>query len=396
MLRKKTVEDVQLAGKKALVRVDFNVPMDAHGNITNDTRIRACLPTVNHILDHGGGVILMSHLGRPKGKPDPALSLEPVAMRLGRLIKQEVRLVPECVGETARKEARDLLPGGVIMLENLRFNPGETQNDPEFSRELAGLGDLYVDDAFATAHRAHASVVGVPAFLKPAVAGFLMKDEIDYFNRAMTQPVRPLVAILGGAKVSDKIKTVMNLIRKVDKIIIGGGMAFTFLASQGYSVGRSLVEKDMLELASQIITEAKSRGIPFYLPVDCVVAEAREEKVKTMVTPVQEIPDEDMGLDIGPATIILFEEVLIGAGTIVWNGPMGVFELSPFSKGTYSIVDILARSRALTILGGGDTDVAVTETGKSDKIDYISTGGGAFLKLLENGELPGIKALDDP
>ena len=396
MLRKKTVEDVQLAGKKALVRVDFNVPMDAHANITNDTRIRACLPTVNHILDHGGSVILMSHLGRPKGKPDPALSLEPVAMRLSRLIKQEVRLVPECVGETAQKEARDLLPGGVIMLENLRFNPGETQNDPEFSRELAGLGDFYVDDAFATAHRAHASVVGVPALLKPAVAGFLMKDEIDYFNRAMTQPVRPLVAILGGAKVSDKIKTVMNLIQKVDKIIIGGGMAFTFLASQGYRVGRSLLEKDMLELAAQIITEAKSRGIPFYLPVDCVVAEAREEKVKTMITPAQEIPDEDMGLDIGPATIILFEEVLSGAGTIVWNGPMGVFELSPFSKGTYSIVDILARSPALTILGGGDTDVAVTETGKSDKIDYISTGGGAFLKLLENGELPGIKALDDP
>jgi len=396
MLRKKTVEDVQLAGKKALVRVDFNVPMDAHGNITNDTRIRACLPTVNHILDHGGSVILMSHLGRPKGRPDPALSLEPVAMRLGRLIKQEVRLAPDCVGEAARKEAGDLLPGGVIMLENLRFNPGETQNDPEFSRELAALGDLYVDDAFATAHRAHASVVGVPAVLKPAVAGFLMKDEIDYFNRAMTQPVRPLVAILGGAKVSDKIKTVMNLIRKVDKIIIGGGMAFTFLASQGYSVGRSLVEKDMLELASRIITEAKSRGIPFYLPVDCVVAEAREEKVKTMITPAQEIPDEDMGLDIGPATIILFEEVLSGAGTIVWNGPMGVFELSPFSKGTYSIVDILARSPALTILGGGDTDVAVMETGKSDKIDYISTGGGAFLKLLENGELPGIKALDDP
>lgn len=395
MVRKKTLEDVQLAGKKALVRVDFNVPMDSHGNITNDTRIRACLPTVNHILDHGGSVILMSHLGRPKGKPDHALSLEPVALRLSRLLKQDVKMVYDCVGEQAEKAARELPAGGVLMLENLRFHPGESNNDPEFGRQLASLGDLYVDDAFATAHRSHASVVGVPALLKPAVAGFLMKDEIDYFNRAMKQPVRPLVAILGGAKVSDKIKTVMSLIQKVDKIIIGGGMAFTFLESQGYRVGRSLVEKDMLDLASRIIEEAKARGIPFYLPVDCVVAEAREEKVKTMVSPAQEIPEEDMGLDIGPATIMLFEEVLSGAGTIVWNGPMGVFELSPFSKGTFSIVDALARSQALTILGGGDTDVAVSETGKSDKIDYISTGGGAFLKLLENGELPGISALDE-
>ncbi len=395
MLRKKTVEDIELANKKALVRVDFNVPLDAHCNITNDTRIRACLPTVNHILDHGGSVILMSHLGRPKDQSNHSLSLEPVAMRLSRLLKQDVRIVPDCVGEVARKAARELRPGEVILLENLRFHPGERKNDPDFAAQLAGLADLYVDDAFATAHRAHASVVGVPAILKPAVAGFLMKDEIDYFNRAMKKPVRPLVAILGGAKVSDKIRTVMSLIKKVDKIIIGGGMAFTFLKSQGYKVGRSLVEEEMLDLASKIIAEARSRGIPFYLPVDCVVAEAREEKVKTMVAPAQEIPEDDMGLDIGPATIILFEEVISGAGTIVWNGPMGVFELSPFSKGTFSMVDALARSQALTILGGGDTDVAVSDTGKSDKIDYISTGGGAFLMLLENGELPGINALDN-
>jgi phosphoglycerate kinase len=395
MLRKKTLEDVDLKDRKALVRVDFNVPLDPHGNITDDTRIRACLPTVNHILDHGGSVILMSHLGRPKGKPDPAMTLEPVAMRLSRLLKQEVDLVPDCVGEKAEQAAGKLNQGGVILLENLRFHPGETGNDPDFARQLASLADLYVDDAFATAHRAHASVVSVPVILKPAVAGFLMNNEIDYFNRAMKQPVRPLVAILGGAKVSDKILTVMSLMEKVDKIIIGGGMAFTFLKSKGYRVGRSLVEGDMLDLASQIIDKARSRGIPFYLPVDCVVAEAREEKVKTMVVPAQEIPDEDMGLDIGPATITLFEEVVSGAGTIVWNGPMGVFELSPFSRGTFSMVDSLARSQALTILGGGDTDVAVSETGKSDKIDYISTGGGAFLMLLENGELPGINALDD-
>lgn len=385
---------MELKNKKALIRVDFNVPLDAHCNITDDTRIRACLPTVNHILDHGGSVILMSHLGRPKGKRDPSLSLEPVAMRLSRLLKQDVKLIPDCVGEKANEAARELQPGGVIILENLRFHPGERDNDSEFARQLASLADLYVDDAFATAHRAHASVVGVPVLLKPAVAGFLMKNEIDYFNRAMKQPVRPLVAILGGAKVSDKIKTVMSLIEKVDKIIIGGGMAFTFLKSIGYKVGKSLVEEDMLELASQIIGKARSRGIPFYLPIDCVVAEAREEKVKTMVVPAQEIPEDDMGLDIGPATIILFEEVVSGAGTIVWNGPMGVFELSPFSKGTVSMIDALARSQALTILGGGDTDVAVSDTGKSDKIDYISTGGGAFLMLLENGELPGISALD--
>jgi phosphoglycerate kinase len=395
MLKIKTLEDVELKNRRALIRVDFNVPLDAHGNITDDTRIRACLPTVNHVLDHGGSVILMSHLGRPKGKRDPSLSLEPVAMRLSRLLKQDVKLIPDCVGEKAEKAARELQPGSIIILENLRFHPGETDNDQEFARQLASLADLYIDDAFATAHRAHASVVGVPTVLKPAVAGFLMENEINYFNRAMKKPVRPLVAILGGAKVSDKIKTVMNLIEKVDKIIIGGGMAFTFLKSIGYKVGKSLVEEDMIDLAFQIIGKARSRGIPFYLPVDCVVAESKGEKVKTMVVPAQEIPDDDMGLDIGPATITLFEEVISGAGTIVWNGPMGVFELSPFSKGTTSMVDALARSQALTILGGGDTDVAVSDTGKSDKIDYISTGGGAFLMLLENGELPGISALDN-
>ncbi len=318
-----------------------------------------------------------------------------MARRLTRLLKHEVTLLPDCVGDEVEKATRELQPGGILLLENLRFHKGETDNDPAFARRLAGLGDIYVDDAFATAHREHASVVGVPSFLKPAVAGYLMKNELDYFNRALGNPVRPLVAILGGAKISDKIQTIMSLLEKVDKIIIGGGMAFTFLKTEGYKVGKSLVEDDMLDLAADIIRTAKSRGIPFYLPVDCVVAPAREEKAKTMTVPVQEIPDDQMGLDIGPASVILFKEVIDWARTVVWNGPMGVFELSPFSRGTISMVEILANCRALTILGGGDTDVAVHSTGKWEKIDYISTGGGAFLMLLEKGELPGINALDD-
>jgi phosphoglycerate kinase len=395
VLKKKTLDDIDLKGKRALVRVDYNVPLDSGGNITDDTRIRATLPTVNHILDNGGSVILISHLGRPKGKVVPSLSLAPVARRLSRLLKLEVQFLPDCLGEMVQRAADELQPGDVLLLENLRFYPGETQNDPDFSRQLAALGDVYVDDAFATAHREHASVVGVPEFLQPAIAGFLMENEINYFNKALTDPVRPSVAILGGAKVSDKIKTLKSLMKKVDKIIIGGGMAFTFLKTMGYHVGKSLVEEDMLDLASDIMKQARSRGIPFYLPVDCIAARAIEEKAKTMIVPAQEVPHDKMGLDIGPATVMLFSEVLGRARTVVWNGPMGVFELSPFSIGTFSMVDILAKSRALTIIGGGDTDVAVHSSGNWDKIDYISTGGGAFLMLLERGELPGINALDD-
>jgi phosphoglycerate kinase len=395
VLRKKTLEDVELGGKRALVRVDYNVPLDSNGNITDDRRIRATLPTINHILDQGGSVILMSHLGRPKGKRVPSLSLDPVARRLTRLLKHEVTLLSDCVGDEVEKAARELQPGGILLLENLRFRPEERDNDPGFSRQLAELADIYVDDAFANAHREHASMVGVPSVLKPAVAGFLVKNEIEYFNRALGNPVRPLVAILGGAKVADKIHTIMSLIEKVDKIIIGGGMAFTFLKYKGYKVGRSLVEEDMLDFAGEIIAKARKKGIPIYFPIDCVAAAAVEEKAESMIVPTQEIPDGLMGLDIGPASITLFREVIGSARTIVWNGPMGVFEFSPFSKGTFSIVDALVESQALTILGGGDTDVAVHATGSSDKIDYISTGGGAFLMLLEKGELPGINALDD-
>ena len=395
MLKKKSLKDADLKGKKALVRVDFNVPLNSSGQITDDTRIRATLPTINHILDSGGSVIIMSHLGRPRGNIVPSMSLMPVSKRLGRLLKLEVKFVPECVGEKVKKTVDGLQPGEVLLLENLRFHPGETSNDPEFARQLAALADLYIDDAFATAHREHASVVGVPSFLHPALAGFLMENEIDYFNKALAEPVRPLVAMLGGAKVSDKIQTIMSLMEKVDNIIIGGGMAFTFLKVLGYHVGRSLVEADMLNLAGDIMHQAKSKGIPFYLPVDCVAAGVMEEKVKTVVVPAQEVPDDLMGLDIGPATVSLFNLVLNRARTIVWNGPMGVFELSPFSTGTFSMVDTLAKCRALTIIGGGDTDVAVHATGNRDKIDYISTGGGAFLMLLEKGELPGINALDN-
>ena len=394
MFKTKTVDSVSFHGKRALVRVDYNVPLDRDGNISDDTRIRCTLPTINHILDEGGAIILMSHLGRPKGEIRPEMSLAPVARRLRRLLHQEVQLAHDCVGEEVKALVEKLRPGDVLLLENLRFHKGETDNDPEFARELASLGDIYVDDAFATAHREHASVVGVPAFLKPAVAGFLIKSEISYFNKSFEEPVRPLAGILGGAKVSDKIQAIKRLLEKVDKILVGGGMAFTFLKSMGYAVGRSLVEKNMLGTAQEIMDLARRQGTPFYLPVDVVAAEAREEKAYPVVFPAQEIPDEYMGLDIGPATITLFRQALSDARTIVWNGPMGVFEFPQFSHGTFSIVDALAGSSALTILGGGDTDVAVHLTGNWEKIDYISTGGGAFLMLIEKGELPGINALD--
>jgi len=393
--RKKTLEEVSFAGKLALVRVDFNVPLDPDCNITDDTRIRSVLPTINYILDEGGKVILMSHLGRPKGKRVEKLSLKPVARRLSRLLRQDVAIAPDCVGKEVRALVDSLSEAGVLLLENLRFNPGEEANDPAFAKELAGLADVYVDDAFATAHRCHASVVGVPDHLKPAVAGFLMRNELNYFVKALQKPERPLAAVLGGAKVSDKTKAIMELVKKVDKILIGGGMAFTFLKALGFDVGRSLVEEEMLGLAVEIVEKAREGGVALYLPIDAVAADRREETADTKVVTLHEFPQDLMGLDIGPATIVLFREALADSKTIVWNGPMGVFELSPFSKGTFSMIDILVHSRALTILGGGDTDTAVHTTGKSDLIDYISTGGGAFIKLLEQGWLPGINALED-
>lgn len=395
MEQKRSIEDVEFTGKVALVRADFNVPLDNDGIITDDSRIRAVLPTVNHILDEGGKVVLMSHLGRPRGQRVEAMSLRPVARRLSRLLRQEVVMAPDCIGEEVRSMVDDLPQAGVLLLENLRFHPGEESNDPEFAQQLAQLGDIYVDDAFATAHRSHASVIGVPNHLSPAVAGFLMRKEINYFIKAFETPFRPLAAVIGGAKVSDKTKAIKKLVRKVDKILLGGGMAFTFLTALGYNVGKSYVEEEMLDLAREIVQKARERKVPIYLPVDSVAAENRDETAVTHIVTIQEFPDNLMGLDIGPATIVLFREALADAKTIVWNGPMGVFELSPFNKGTFSMVDTLAHSNALTILGGGHTDTAVHTTGKTDMIDYISTGGGAFIKLLELGKLPGINALQE-
>ncbi len=393
-MNKLVINELELNGKKVLIRADFNVPLDGHGNITDDTRIRAVLPTINYVLDAGAtAVILISHLGRPKGKPNSRLSLLPVAKRLKRLLKKQILFLPDCIGKEITEKMASLKPGAVVLLENLRFHPGETANDDEFARELASLAEVYVNDAFATAHRKHASTVGVTKYFPAAAAGFLMKNEIQYFREAMEEPVRPLVAILGGAKVSGKIGVLNNLLKRVDKVIVGGGLSFTFLRALGYKVGRSLVEEDMLEMALTILDEAKNKGIKFYLPVDCVAADKFDGKAETKIVPIQEIPPQWLGLDIGPATTTLFGEVLQNAKTIIWNGPMGAFEKDAFSRGTMAMVNMVANSYALTIVGGGDTDVALHRAGESYKISYISTGGGAFLSLLEGKELPAIAAL---
>jgi len=393
-MEKLSINELELKGKRVLIRVDFNVPLDEQGNITDDTRIRAALPTINYALDGGARVIIASHLGRPKGKVDPRLSLLPVAKRLGRLLGKEVTLAEDCIGERVKEAISQMKPGDVLLLENLRFHPGEEANDEGFAAALAGLADSYVDDAFGNAHRPHASMVGVTKFL-PSAMGFLMKKELDYFKRAMEAPRRPLVAILGGAKVREKIKVLENLIQRVDKVLVGGGMAFTFLKALGYSVGRSLLEEAMTSFAMKIIETASSKGIKFYLPVDCVVADKLDPRAESKVVPVQEIPNDWTGLDIGPATATLFKEALQNAKTIIWNGPMGVFEMDAFSQGTFAIAHAVADSFALTIVGGGDTDVAVQRARETERVSYISTGGGAFIELLEGKELPAVAALTD-
>jgi len=387
------VDDINVKNKRVLVRVDFNVPFDSLGEISDDTRIRAVLPTINYLLDEGARVILISHMGRPKGQRDPKLTLAPIAKRLHRLLQKDVLFLNDCLGDEVKNAVEKMQPEDVILLENLRYYKEETKNDPDFARQLAGLADLFVNDAFATAHREHSSNVGVTAFLSPCVGGFLMRKEITYFEKAMEKPVRPFVAILGGAKVSGKIEVLKNLVNKVDKIIIGGGMIFTFLKSIGHEIGKSLVEDDMLDMAMDILKSAKAKGVKLYLPVDVVIAEAIEPRAVTKIVPIQEVPPNWMGLDIGPASSTLFAEVLANAKTIVWNGPMGVFEVDAFSRGTYAMVNAVANSYAMTIVGGGDTDVAVHRVGESYKISYISTGGGAFLELLEGKELPGIAVL---
>lgn len=387
------IED--LAGKKLFMRVDFNVPLDDNQNITEDTRIRAVLPSINYALDYKAKIILASHLGRPKGERKDKYSMAPAAKRLSRLLGKEVKLAPDCIGDETRAMIDAMQPGDVLMLENLRFYPGEEKNDVDFAKALVNGCDIYVNDAFAVSHRAHASVEAIANFFPTVAAGFLMKNEMNYFDKAMKNPIRPLVAILGGAKVSGKIEVLENLVDKVDKIIIGGGMAFTFLKALGYNVGKSLVEEQLIETALKTYEKARAKGIKFYLPVDCVVADQFNASAETKVTTIQEIPEGWMALDIGPATVTLFTEALQNAKTIVWNGPMGVFEMDAFSRGTFAMVTAVANSYALTIVGGGDTDVAVHRAGEYAKISYISTGGGAFLELLEGKKLPGIKVLED-
>jgi len=394
IMSKMTIEDMNLRGKRVFIRVDFNVPLDENLMITDDRRIRSSLPTINYCIDEGARVILASHLGRPKGKPDPKYSLALVAKRLQRLLNKEVTFVQNCVGEDAKKAVDRMRAGDVVVLENLRFHPGEEKNDEHFARELASLADCYLNDAFGAAHRAHASVVGIPKFITSG-AGFLLKKEIEYLKGMVSSPVRPFIALLGGAKVSGKIGVLENLSDKVDKVIVGGGMAFTFLKALGHEVGDSLVETDMLGLAEKIMANLKGSGVRFYLPVDCVVAQSLEPTAENKIVTTQEIPRGWRALDIGPASCRLFAEAIENCKTVLWNGPMGVFEVDAFSRGTFAIARAVADAYALTIVGGGDTDLAVHRAGVSDSISFISTGGGASLQLLEGKELPGLAALWD-
>ncbi len=392
-ITKQTIDQVDLSGKRVVIRCDFNIPLDDSLQITDDSRLRAALPTINHIGDEGASVILCSHLGRPKGQPIPELSLAPVAKRLRRLLGKDVIFAPDCVGPKVKNLVSQLKPGDVLLLENLRFHPEEEQNDENFAAELASLGDVYINEAFGTAHRTHASIVGITRFMKVSAAGYLMKREVEYLEGAVENPTRPFVAILGGAKVSGKIGVIENLGKKVDKVIIGGGMAFTFIKAMGLEIGRSLVEDDMLEFAKGIQEHAVSRGVKFYLPVDCVVAASLDPGAETKILPVQEIPEGWYGLDIGPASVRLFGEAVQNAKTILWNGPMGMFERDAFSRGTFAMAHAVANAYALTIVGGGDTALAVHRAGESDSMSFISTGGGAALQLLEGNDMPGLAAL---
>jgi len=392
-LKKQTIEDVTLRNKRVLIRADFNVPLDDALQITDDTRIRSTLPTINRAVDEGARVILCSHLGRPKGPSDAKYSLAPVAKRLQRLLGKEVLFAPDCIGPAAEGLVAKMKPGDVLLLENLRFHAEEEKNDDAFSKSLAALADVYINDAFGAAHRAHASIVGITKHVKVSAAGYLLKKEIEYLEGAVANPMRPFVAILGGAKVSGKIGVIENLGKRVDKVIIGGGMAFTFIKAMGMEIGSSLVEDGMLDFARGIQEHALSRVVKFYLPVDCVVAAGREPGAETKVVPVQEIPKGWYGLDIGPASVRLFSEAVQNAKTILWNGPMGMFETDAYARGTLAMAHAVANAYALTIVGGGDTALAVHRAGESESMSFISTGGGAALELLEGKELPGLAAL---
>ena len=389
-----TIKDIKLAEQRVFIRVDFNVPLDEHQNITDDTRIRAVLPTIHYAMDHRAKVVLASHLGRPKGQVVPEMSLAPVAKRLGRLIEKEVGMAPDCVGPAVKTLIDNMAPSDVLLLENLRFHPEEQANATTFGESLAGLCDIYINDAFAVSHRENASVHAITRHAPLCAAGFLLQTELEYFRKAMADPQRPLVAIVGGAKVSSKLGALENMLQNVDKIIVGGAMANTFLKSQGLHMGASRVEDELMDSAAEIMTAADARGIKFYLPVDFVVASELDARAETKIVPAREIPEGWMALDIGPATSLLYGEVLYNAKTVVWNGPMGVFEMDAFSRGTMSLVHHVANSYAMTIVGGGDTDVAIHKSGETDRITYISTGGGAFLRLMEGKPLPAVAALE--
>ncbi len=393
-MNKKSIRDVAWQGKRALVRVDFNVPMDGE-TITDDTRIRAALPTIQHLLNEGASVVLMSHLGRPKGERNPKYDLKPVAAHLSSLLgNKEVQFADDCVGPAAEDAANSLHPGQVLLLQNLRYHAEEEKNNPDFAKALAKLGDVYVNDAFGAAHRAHASTEGVAKYL-PAVAGFLMEKEISVMGAALANPERPFVAIIGGAKVSDKISVLDNLLPKVDSLIIGGGMANTFLAVQGYNMGKSLVEQDALDTARNLLDKAKSLGKTLHLPVDLVVADAFAADAAHAVHDIADVPVDGMALDIGPKTQVAYQSVVRAAKTVLWNGPMGVFEMPAFAKGTNAIAEAMADVKGTTIVGGGDSVAAVEKAGLADKMTHVSTGGGASLEFLEGKALPGVVALAD-
>ncbi len=392
-MNKKSIKDIELKGKKVLVRADFNVPLDEKLNITDDTRIRSSIPTIKHALDNGASVILMSHLGRPKGEVKENMRLNPVARRLEELLGKTIKKLEDCVGEAVKKEVTGVKPGDVVLLENLRFHKEETKNNPEFAKELASLGEVFVNDAFGTCHRAHASTEGVTKFL-PSVSGFLVEKEIKYFEGLIMDPQKPYVAILGGAKVSDKIQVFDRLMESVDAILIGGAMAYTFLKSQGVGVGNSKLEQDKLDLAGEILDKAKKKNVELILPSDHIIADKLDGNA-TVRECGSTIPDGWIGLDIGKLTIERFKKALSSARTVIWNGPVGYFEIEKFSNGTKEIADFLSRSSATTVIGGGDTAAAVMKLGLDKKMSHISTGGGASLEYLEGKVLPGIAALTD-